>query len=59
LLRSQADLLQADDLYRAALNARLGASLDALIRRRNAPDWDDPRRAIDGLALVPYASIDF
>ncbi|HEX8200538.1 MAG TPA: vWA domain-containing protein [Isosphaeraceae bacterium] len=59
LRRSQADLLQADDLYRAALNARLGASLDALIRRRNAPDWDDPRRAIDGLALVPYASIDF
>ena len=59
LWRSQVDLLQADDLYRAALNDRLGSSLDALIRRRNAPDWDDPRRTIDGMALVPYAPMDF
>jgi hypothetical protein len=59
LRRTQADLLQADDLYRAALNARLGASLSALVKRMNAPDWTDPRRTIDGMALVPYALIDF
>ncbi len=59
LQRSQADLLQADDLYRSALNERLGASLSELVRRRNAPDWSDPRRTIDGMALVPYALIDF
>jgi hypothetical protein len=59
LRRTQSDLLQADDLYRAALDARLGSSLAELIRRRNAPDWDDPRRTIDGMATVPYALIDF
>jgi hypothetical protein len=59
LQRSQSDLLQADDLYRSALNERLGASLSELVRRWNAPDWSDPRRTIDGMALVPYALIDF
>jgi hypothetical protein len=59
LQRSQSDLLQADDLYRSALNERLGASLAELVRRRNAPDWSDPRRTIDGMALVRYALIDF
>jgi hypothetical protein len=59
LRRTQSDLLQADDLYRSALDARLGSSLAELIRRRNASDWDDPRRTIDGMAPVPYALIDF
>lgn len=59
LRRSQSDLLQADDLYRAALDARLGASIDQLVRRRNAPDWDDPRLTTEGMALVPYEPIDF
>jgi hypothetical protein len=59
LHRSQADLLQADDLYRSTLDARLRLSIAQLVRRRNAPDWDDPARTIDGLALVPYKSLDF
>ena len=59
LHRTQADLLQADDLYRATLNESLSKSLAGLVRRRNAPDWSDPRRTIDGMALVPYALIDF
>lgn len=59
LRRTQADLLQSDELYRSALNARLSATLSELIRRRNAIDWDDPRRTIDGMALVPYALFDF
>jgi hypothetical protein len=59
LRRTQTDLLQADDSYRSALDARLGASLASLIRRRNDQDWSDPRRTVDGMALVPYALIDF
>jgi hypothetical protein len=59
LRRTQSDLLQADDLYRAALDARLGSSLAELVRRRNDPLWDDPRRTVDGMAPVPYALIDF
>lgn len=59
LLRTQADLLQADDLSRAALNDRLAATLSELIKRRNSAAWDDPRRTIDGMALIPYALIDF
>ncbi|MBX6315611.1 MAG: hypothetical protein IRY99_22260, partial [Isosphaeraceae bacterium] len=59
LRRSPSELLQADDLYRSALDARLRASIAALIRRRDAPDWDDPRRTVDGMALVPYAPLDF
>ncbi len=59
LRRSQSDLLQADDLYRSALDARLRASISLLIRRRNSPDWDAPRRTVDGLAPVPYDVIDF
>jgi hypothetical protein len=59
LHRTQTELLQADDLYRSALDARLGTSLAALIRRYNAPDWSDPLRTIDGMALIPYDLIDF
>jgi hypothetical protein len=59
LRRTQADLLQADDLYRSALDARLGATLAALIRRYQADDWSDPRRTIDGMGLIPYDLIDF
>ncbi len=57
--RSQTDLLQADDLYRAALDARLRASLAGLVKWWNAPDWSNPRRSVDGMILVPYALIDF
>jgi hypothetical protein len=59
LRATQADLLQADDLTRAALDERLGACIERLIGRRNEPDWDDPRRTLDGMATVPYAWIDF
>jgi hypothetical protein len=59
LHRTQADLLQADELYRAALDARLGASLAALIHRYQATDWSDPARTIDGMGLIPYSLIDF
>ncbi|SIO64723.1 von Willebrand factor type A domain-containing protein [Singulisphaera sp. GP187] len=59
LHRTQADLLQADDTSRAALNDRLAATLSELVKRRNSSDWDDPRRTVDGMALVPYALIDF
>lgn len=59
LRRSQADLLQADEPSRAALDARLRAAIARLIRRRNAPDWDDPRGTVDGMAPVPYDAIDF
>jgi hypothetical protein len=60
LLRTtQADLLQLDAPTRAALQERLGAAVERLVRRRNDPDWDDPRRAIDGKALVPFAWVDF
>lgn len=59
LLRTQADLLQADDSYRAALDQRLGATIERLIRRRNDPDWDNPKRTIQGMSLVPYELIDF
>ncbi|MBV8268686.1 MAG: VWA domain-containing protein [Planctomycetaceae bacterium] len=59
LNRTQADLLQADDTDRAARDARLGASLSELIRRRNAPVWNNPRRTIDSMASVPYSLIDF
>jgi hypothetical protein len=59
LHRTQAELLQADEIYRAALDARLGATLAALIHRYQAKDWSDPRRTIDGMGLIPYALIDF
>ena len=57
--RSQADLLRSDDLTLAALGAKLRESLLQLTRRLQAPDWQDPRRTIDGMALVPFESIDF
>ncbi len=59
LARSQADLLRSDDLTLAALDARLRASLLQLTKRLQAPDWNDPRRTIDGMALVPFEAIDF
>jgi hypothetical protein len=59
LLRTQADLLQADDLYRAALNRKLSASLAELVRYRDSADWSNPKRSIDGMMMVPYALIDF
>ena len=57
--RSQSDLLRADALDRAALDAKLRAALLGLTRRRNAPDWSDPRRTVEGMATVPYDLIDF
>ncbi len=59
LRRTQSDLLQADDLTRAAIDERLGTCLKHLIERRNQPDWSDPKRTLDGMALVPYEWIDF
>jgi hypothetical protein len=59
LHRTQAELLQADELYRSALDSRLGATLAALIHRYQAEDWSDPRRTIDGMGLIPYSLIDF
>ena len=59
LARSQADLLRSDDLTLAALDARLRAGLLQLTRRLQAPDWKDPRKTIDGMALVPFEAIDF
>lgn len=60
LLRTtQNDLLQADDLTRAAIDQRLGATIGRLIQRRAEIDWDDPRRTLDGLAPVPYDWIDY
>ena len=57
--RTQTDLQRADPLALAALEARLRASLLTLSRRRDDDDWSDPARTVDGLALVPYAAIDF
>ena len=59
LARSQSDLLRSDDLTLAALDARLRSSLLQLTKRLQAPDWKDPRRTIDGMALVPFEAIDF
>jgi len=59
LARTQADLLHADDLSLAALGDGLRASLLRLTRRLGDPDWSDPRRTIDGMALVPLDAIDF
>ncbi len=57
--RTQSDLLRADALDRAALDAKLRAALLGLTRRRNAADWADPRRTVEGMATVPYDLIDF
>jgi hypothetical protein len=59
LQRTQADLLQSDDAARAALDARLASSLAELIRLRHTIAWDDPQRTVDGMALIPYALVDF
>jgi hypothetical protein len=59
LSRSQADLVNSDDLTLAALETKLRASLLLLTRRLQSPDWRDPRRTIDGMALVPFEAIDF
>jgi hypothetical protein len=57
--RTQSDLLRADSLDRAALDGKLRAALLGLTRRRNAPDWSDPRRTIEDAGPVPYDGIDF
>jgi hypothetical protein len=58
--RTQSDLLQADDLFRAALVSRLRSSIAELMRRLNAPLWDDPTRlTAEGMAPIPYAPLDF
>ncbi|QDV34122.1 vWA domain-containing protein [Tautonia plasticadhaerens] len=59
LSRSQAELLQADAPYRAAVGRRLASAISELVRRRNADDWGDPDRTASGMALVPYEPIDF
>jgi hypothetical protein len=59
LARSQSDLLRSDELTLAQLTEKLRASLLLLTRRSHAPDWADPRRTIDGMALVPFEAIDF
>ncbi len=57
--RTQADLLRADALDRAALDGKLRAALLGLTRRRNAPDWSDPSRMVEGMGTLPYDLIDF
>jgi hypothetical protein len=59
LRRKQGDLTHADDNYRAALDARIRQSIARLVERLNDPDWDDPLRTVDGMALVSYELIDF
>lgn len=60
LRRSQSDLLQVDNLFRAAIVRRLQASIAQLVEWRNAPVWTDPRRTTpDRMAPVPYAALDF
>jgi len=59
LRRSQSDILRSDDLTLAALDEKLRASLARLTARLLDPDWQDPRRTIDGMALVPFEAIDF
>jgi hypothetical protein len=59
LERAQSDLLRADELDRAALDARLRDALLGLTRRRNATDWSEPGRTVEGMAAVPYDLIDF
>ncbi|WP_435006836.1 vWA domain-containing protein [Tundrisphaera lichenicola] len=59
LRRSQADLLQSDDLTLAALDKKLRESLARLSTRLLDTDWQDPQKTIDGMALVPFEAIDF
>lgn len=59
LQRTQADLLQADETTRTALDQRLAATLRTLIQRRNSTAWNDPRQTVDGMTLIPYDLIDF
>ena len=59
LARSQKDLLRSDELTLAALDARLRSSVLQITRRLQSPDWNDPKRTIDGMALVPFEFIDF
>ncbi|WP_435016275.1 vWA domain-containing protein [Tundrisphaera sp. TA3] len=57
--RAGGDLRSADPLALAALEAKLRAGLLTLSRRHDDDDWTTPRRTVDGMALVPYAAIDF
>ena len=59
LARSQAELLDADDAYRASLSTQLQRVLGELARRRDASDWADPTRTVDGKAPVSYQLLDF
>jgi hypothetical protein len=54
LSRTQADLLQADRLYRDELRARLRDVLPRLDRLRKSSDWTDPLKSVDGMRTVPY-----
>lgn len=57
--RTQSDLLRADSLELATLGARIRDALLVLTKRRNAPDWSDPGRTVEGMAAVPYDGLDF
>ncbi len=59
MLRTQTDLLQADQSAREALDARLRSALRMMIDRRNSPVWEDPRRTVDGMAGIPYSWLDW
>ncbi len=59
LNQNQSDLLEADAPTRAALVDRLNTAIAALVRIRNQPFWDDPRRTLDGMAAIPYALLEF
>ena len=54
----QADLLQADSLFRGELRTRLRDVLPRLDRIRRSPDWGDPLKTVDGMRVVPYDLIE-
>lgn len=58
LHRTRADLLQADQVTRAALADRLSTAVGQLVRQRASIAWDDPLATVSGMALIPYEWID-
>jgi hypothetical protein len=56
--RTQADLLQADSLFRGELRTRLREVVPRLDRIRRSPDWRDPIKTVDGMRVVPYDLIE-
>jgi hypothetical protein len=56
--RTQADLLQADALYRGELRAKLREVIPRLDKIRQSPEWKNPLKAVDGMRLVPYEVIE-